>query len=302
MQFTAVGAASMAVLLPGLALVRDTTAHDWYAAGKLTLTQIMLGVGVDDYSVTTYRTPDGDVMKIARVLLVIYGEPVRARERILSTVGNHAGLGAAAGAICGAVLLIALRRGGAVRRRLGVLECASGSGRPVFGQVWNRNGFIDAVSLPGWGEQRIGLVVLSPSGVEGVADVESCVDVGVHLSGDGIDTEQLAPGAEAARRALALTVLRGDRRADEQDVDSANVVEAPTLPAVSDKLQAREAGAKPKMHAKISTRKRRSRKAVKPAHLRAGRARAKKRSPGGQQNREDPKPAGRKSGRTQDIY
>ncbi len=34
----AVGVVSMAFLACGIALVRDTTDHDWYAAGKLTFT------------------------------------------------------------------------------------------------------------------------------------------------------------------------------------------------------------------------------------------------------------------------
>ena len=42
----------MAALLPCMALVRDTTAHDWYAARKLTLTQFLVGVGFDRYKPT----------------------------------------------------------------------------------------------------------------------------------------------------------------------------------------------------------------------------------------------------------
>ncbi|MCY4480335.1 MAG: hypothetical protein OXB97_10605, partial [Rhodospirillales bacterium] len=44
-RFTAVCTVAMPVLLTGLALVRDTTGHDWYAARKLTATQAMLAIG-----------------------------------------------------------------------------------------------------------------------------------------------------------------------------------------------------------------------------------------------------------------
>ena len=57
--FVAAGAVAMAMLLPCLALVRDTTAHEWYAARKLTVVQVMLGVGFDPYKAMVYRTSDG---------------------------------------------------------------------------------------------------------------------------------------------------------------------------------------------------------------------------------------------------
>ena len=301
-QFTALGAVTVAVLLPGLGLVRDTTGHDWYAAGKLTLTQVMLGVGFDRWSVTPYRTPNGDVMSITRAGLAVYGEPIRARVRILSTIGNHAEMGAIAGATCGTVLLIALGGGGNGRRRGSVLERAAAEARPVPGRVWTRDGVVDGVALPGRGEARIGLVVLSPTELEGVAHVEGFVDVGAPLPGGGIGPKQLAPGAEAARRALALTVPQGEQPAVEQDADSENAVDASKLPAVRGGPRSGAAAVRPDKPARTATHKRADPPAVKPAHRGTGRTRLKKRSPGRQKNNGRRKPAGRRPGPTQDIY
>ena len=40
--FAAIGIAAMTVLVTGVALLRDTTGHDWYAARKLTVTEVMI--------------------------------------------------------------------------------------------------------------------------------------------------------------------------------------------------------------------------------------------------------------------
>ena len=300
--FTAVGAVTSALLLPVLALVRDTTGHDWYAADRLTLAQLMLGVGFEPYSVTTYRTPDGKVMKITRIGLSVYGEPIRARARILSTVGNHAGLGAVAGGAGGAVLLITLGSGGSGRRRTGVLERAAAMERPVSRRLWNRDGVVDGVSLPGNGEARIGLVVLSPTDVEGVAHVQGFVDVGAPLPGGGMGPEQLAPGAVAARRALALTAPLGDQRAAEQDAASKKAVDATNTPADRGGPQAGEVAATPQRPAGTEPRKRADQQVVKPAQRGVRRTRAKKGSTGKRQNSEGRKPKVRRPGPTQDIY
>ena len=64
----------MAVLLPGLALVRDTTGHDWYAAGKVTLAQAIIASGLDRDAPTQYRTEEGEPKALTR-----YGMTFRAR-------------------------------------------------------------------------------------------------------------------------------------------------------------------------------------------------------------------------------
>lgn len=301
-RFTAVGAVTSALLLPVLALVRDTTGHDWYAADRLTLAQFMLGVGFEPYSVTTYRTANGKVMKITRIGLSVYGEPIRARARILSTVGNHAGLGAIAGGAGGAVLLIVSGRGGRGRRRTGVLKRAAATEQPVLRRIWNRIGVVDGVSLPGNGEARIGLVVLSPTDVEGVAHVQGFVDVGAPSSRGGMGPEQLAPGAEAARRALALTAPQGRQRAVEQDAESTKAADATNPPVDRGGARAGEVAPTPQRPAGTDPRERADRQDVKPAQRGVGRTRAKKGSPGRRQNSDRRKPEVRRPGPTQDIY
>ena len=54
-----VGALLMAVLLPGLALVRDTSGHDWYAAGKITLAEAAIASRLDREALIQYRTSEG---------------------------------------------------------------------------------------------------------------------------------------------------------------------------------------------------------------------------------------------------
>ena len=41
------GIAAMTVLAPGIALMRGTTGHDWYVAGKLTAVNAAIAVGFD---------------------------------------------------------------------------------------------------------------------------------------------------------------------------------------------------------------------------------------------------------------
>ncbi len=101
------GAVSTAILLPGLALLRDTTGHDWYAAGKLVVTEAMIAVGFDPSALTEYRAADGSIRTVTRFRLSHIVEAWMARNRILSTIADHALLGAGAG-FGGAVLLAIL--------------------------------------------------------------------------------------------------------------------------------------------------------------------------------------------------
>ena len=101
------GAVSMAILLPGLALIRDTSGHDWYAAGKLVVTEAMIAVGFDPSALTEYRAADGSIRTVTRFRLAHSVEAWMARSRILSTIADNALLGAGAG-FGGAVLLAIL--------------------------------------------------------------------------------------------------------------------------------------------------------------------------------------------------
>ena len=57
-------AAFMWALAFAVTLARDTTEHDWYAAGKLTLTELLTGLGFDDRAPVEYRTRDGAVVTL----------------------------------------------------------------------------------------------------------------------------------------------------------------------------------------------------------------------------------------------
>ena len=68
----AAGAVAVALLWPCVALVRGTTADDWYAAVKLTVTEAMIAVGFNSFEPTRYRAPDGTSFPITRGGLVRY--------------------------------------------------------------------------------------------------------------------------------------------------------------------------------------------------------------------------------------
>ncbi|MDE0489451.1 MAG: hypothetical protein OXI07_09715 [Gammaproteobacteria bacterium] len=104
--FGMAGAVSMAILLPGLALLRDTTGHDWYAAGKLVVTEAMIAVGFDPSALTEYRAADGSIRTVTRFRLAHTVEAWMARSHILSTIADNALLGAGAG--FGGVVLMAI--------------------------------------------------------------------------------------------------------------------------------------------------------------------------------------------------
>lgn len=101
------GAVSMAILLPGLALLRDITGHDWYAASKLVVTEAMIALGFDPSALTEYRAADGSIRTVTRFRLAHTVEAWMARSGILSTIADHALLGTGAG-FGGAVLLAIL--------------------------------------------------------------------------------------------------------------------------------------------------------------------------------------------------
>ena len=102
-------AALMWALALAVALARDTTEHDWHAAGKLTLTELLTGLGFDDRTPVEYRTRDGAVVTLTRDGLMYNGEALLARDHLLRTAGKAAGLGAWYG-LGGALLGLALFR------------------------------------------------------------------------------------------------------------------------------------------------------------------------------------------------
>ena len=90
----AIGVVSMALLACGITLVRDTTGHDWYSAGKLTLTEILIEIGFDERAPTEYRTAVGAILTVTRDDLKFNGEALLARDRLLATAADAAELGA----------------------------------------------------------------------------------------------------------------------------------------------------------------------------------------------------------------
>ena len=143
--FAALGAVAMAIVLPCVALVRHTTAHDCYAARKLTLTELMTLVGFDEFAPTEYRTSDGRIVSVSRYLLTL-GEAWWAGKRILSTIDDHAIMGAWAG--FGSVILILivlawLDRGWPGRGRTATVERAVAARSSA---ARRRPGFVDGVA------------------------------------------------------------------------------------------------------------------------------------------------------------
>lgn len=101
--FDLLGVTAMAALAPGIALMRTTTGHDWYAAGKLTAVDAALAVGFDrNARVVEYRSRNGRVERRSRDSMYWNGEALVARELILETALQYALLGTGIG---GAVLL-----------------------------------------------------------------------------------------------------------------------------------------------------------------------------------------------------
>ena len=227
-RFTAVCTVAMPVMLTGLALVRDTTGHDWYAARKLTATQAMLAVGFRRYAATEYRFASGDTFSISRDVLTELNGPREARERILTVIADHAGLGAVAGIGCAVTLLIWLRSGKR-RARLAAMRKPART-PPVPGLLWDPHGVARDYCRPGEGDAGIGLAVVSPTDAQGVAHVWEYVDLGVAVPPSGIGQERLAAGAKAARRALSTKAPRGTGVADAKDAGGGQPVEASKPP------------------------------------------------------------------------
>ena len=91
------GAVSMALLACTVAVARDTTGHDWYAAAKLTVADLMIGVGFDEDAPVEFRNADGVVETVTRSGLTDSYRVRWAREDILKAAWEGATLGAVSG-------------------------------------------------------------------------------------------------------------------------------------------------------------------------------------------------------------
>ena len=94
----AISTAAMAVLVTGIALALGATAHDWYAAGKVTLAEALIAVGFDEFALTEYRKADGETVRISRYRLTL-GEAWAVRAELLSMAADRAVLGACTGLV-----------------------------------------------------------------------------------------------------------------------------------------------------------------------------------------------------------
>ncbi len=191
------GVAATAVLVAGILLARNTTGHDWYSAGKLTLHEAMLAVGFSEYKPVAYRTSRGDTWNIIRVVLVEHGPLVRARRRILTTIGEGVLLGAGAGGTVFCLMLLGpagpWRRG----RAVATVEPAPGAypyrPPPAWGEAGRAHGWF----RPDGGCGRAGLVVIPVAEIE---DVERFVTHG----GSPKLLTAVGPGAGAVEHSPAL--------------------------------------------------------------------------------------------------
>ncbi len=190
------GVAAMAMLVSGILLARNTTGHDWYSAGKLTLHETMLAVGFSEYKPVAYRTGHGDAWNIIRVVLVEHGPLVQARRRILTTIGQGVVLGAGAGGTVFCLMLLgaagAWRRGRAVT----TVEPARGAYPYRPPTAWSGAGRAQGWFRPGCG--RPGLLVIPVAEVE---DVERFVTHG----GPPRPLNSVEPGAGALEHPPALS-------------------------------------------------------------------------------------------------
>ena len=107
----------LSALACAVALVRDTTGHDWYATGKLSFAELLIAIGFDENARTEYRTSGEEVLSLTRADLTYNGNALLARWRVLRTARQSAELGACCG-LGGALLwywLIVLRNRGQAR-------------------------------------------------------------------------------------------------------------------------------------------------------------------------------------------
>ncbi len=131
----ALGATAMALLLPPLAALRYTDAHDWYAARKVSVAQALIAAGFDEHALTDYRLADGQPVTWLRNGVASYTPARESRSLILTVIGDNALLGACAGFavlfVLSGLLNLARREPAAISRTLAHGNSA-GERRPGF--------------------------------------------------------------------------------------------------------------------------------------------------------------------------
>ena len=100
------GIVAMTLAAPGILLARGTTGHDWYAAGQVTLAEVMIAVGFSATTTVAYRRAEGDTWNIMRAAVAVFPSAVQARRRILRRIGDGVMLGAGVGGTVFCLMLI----------------------------------------------------------------------------------------------------------------------------------------------------------------------------------------------------
>ena len=103
------GVVTMSALACAVALARDTTGHDWYATGRVTVAELPIGFVFDDSARTEYRNWRGEVLSLTREELRHNADALFARRHVLRTARKAAELGACCG-FGGALLCLVLFR------------------------------------------------------------------------------------------------------------------------------------------------------------------------------------------------
>ena len=110
------GAVSMGLLACALALAHATTGHNWYAAARITIADILIVAGFDGETPVEYRAKDGIVETFSRYRLTFLTEARWAREDILEAAWKGAALGGISGFGDALLCLALVRRSGDDRR------------------------------------------------------------------------------------------------------------------------------------------------------------------------------------------
>ncbi len=207
------GAIAVALLWPCVSLVRETTAHDWYAAVKLTVTEAMIGAGFNSFVPTSYRAADGTSFHITRGGLVLYGEPIEARDRILYTAAVgvlHGGFAGAIWVVLGVMLWRAVNDWR--NRRAGR---PPGRGPPEAIESRDPSGIAEVLPAKATGDARTALWVLPASEaarlIEALGAVENPQAVPAQRSVERVNTP-LLPAADSAVRKAESAIAKPKTR------------------------------------------------------------------------------------------
>ena len=211
------GAVAITLLWPCVALYRGTTAHDWYAAVKLTVVETMIWVGFDPEGATHYRVAEGTVFPATRRGVVEYEEPIEARERIFYTalVGTfHGGL---AGVLWFVFWVIFWRVVGDPRNRGTGWRWPWGPrdpGPPEIVDTWDPSGHAERLPTNAAGDARIALWVLTARQaarlMEALGAVKNrrAIPLLPRADSAGVAAESAGAAAESAGRKAESTVAK----------------------------------------------------------------------------------------------